>query len=465
MRRRFGTALLAIAACALGACSDGARARGPSILLVTLDTTRADHLGSYGYRFGATPFLDQLGEQGVVFEVVYAPMPQTLPSHATMMTGLEPRVHGAVENARELSAEHETLAEVLGARGWDTAAFIGALVLDVPTGIAQGFDHFDGPSGERRAGLLTAERRADAVTDHVLAWARRRASDGARGPAFVWAHYYDPHGPYDPPPHKTRPLPGRRIAEHVRDQPQFARTSELPVDLATIGQLWLAYASELAFTDAEVARLVGTLRADGLLGELVVVVAGDHGEGLFEHDVKAHGIVVYEEQMLVPLLVHGADGVAPGTRVAQALPLARLMPTVLEIATGEVREGGLWTSLRAGRAPRVEPIFVERPHYDPGTARLRGLGDDWEGVFAGVLVDRFKYLRTPQGSALYDLREDPDELVDATARFPDEAARMAALLDQWIAAHPVEEVGIDGLSAARREVLEALGYLGGEAER
>lgn len=454
-------AAIALAA-ALSGCAGGDGPDGPSVLLVTVDTTRADHLGAYGYPFGTTPFLDRLAAEGVVFEAAYAPMPQTLPSHATMMTGLPPRAHGALENARSLGEEHATLAETLAARGWHTAAFIGALVLDASTGITRGFEHVDLPKGERRGRFLTAERQADAVTDKVLGWAHGR--DDPDRPAFAWVHYYDPHGPFEPPRHKTPPLARRPIVEHVTSMPQFADGTE-PELAADIGRFWHAYGRELAFMDSQIERLVETLRGEALLEDLVVLVVGDHGEGLYEHGVKAHGIAVFEEQMRVPWIVHGAPGVPPGTRVRVPVGLERLMPTVLEIATGEARPGGLWSTLRAGRRPRPEPIFVERPHYDDGTATMRHIPHGQRGVLAAVVHEDFKLLRTPEGETLFHLGEDPDELVDASARHPEVAERMRALLDEWLRAHPVDPARPEDISAERREVLEALGYLGGGAER
>lgn len=434
---------------------------GPSLLVITLDTTRADLLGAYGSRLGATPRLDALAAQGVVFEDAYAPMPQTLPSHATLFTGREPRRHGAVENATVLPAAVETLAEDLARRGWDTAACIGARVLEAGTGIEQGFAHFDQPEGVARDAMHPVERRADAVTDAALWWAGRRA-DPAQ-PFLLWAHYYDTHGPYEPVQERV-PLAAVRAEVERRDRAAPGELSGLP--LPEIARLWHAHVNELAEVDAQVGRLLDGLRQRGLLERTAILVVGDHGEGLMEHGEKGHGATIYEELMRVPLVL-----VAPGlppARVRGRIALHEVLPTACEAfglgAPPDGAEGrSRWSEAAAGRPLAPGPLVVERPFYLPGGERAgRAEAHAWGfGLLAAVIMDDAKLLRFPDGrEQLFDLAADPAELVDVAASRPELRARLAALLDEWLKANPPPSVE-DGAapSEERLRTLEALGYV------
>lgn len=456
-RRRLAP-LTALLAC-LAACSD-APPPGPSLLVITLDTTRADLLGAYGSPLGATPRLDALAAQGVVFEDAYAPMPQTLPSHATLFTGRQPRRHGAVENATVLPASVETLAEDLARRGWDTAACIGARVLEAGTGIEQGFAHFDQPEGVARDAMHPVERRADAVTDAALWWAGRRAE--AERPFLLWAHYYDTHGPYEPVQERV-PLAAVRAEVERRDRAAPGELSGLP--LPEIAKLWHAHVNELAEVDAQVGRLLDGLRARGLLERTAILVVGDHGEGLMEHGEKGHGATVYEELMSVPLLLV-APGLSPA-RVLGRLAPQDALPTACEAfglpAPAGAEGRSRWSEVAAGRPLAPAPLVVERPFYLPGGVRAgRAEAHEWGfGLLAAVVMDDAKLLRFPDGQEqLFDLSADPAELVDVAAARPELRARLAALLDEWLKANPPPAVE-DGAapSEERLRTLEALGYV------
>jgi len=241
----------------------------PSLLLVTLDTTRADRIGCYGAKDAATPALDALARRGVRFAEALSPAPLTLPAHATILTGRTPREHGARDNEGYRLAEAQlTLAERLQAAGYATAAFIGAAVLDRVTGIGQGFATFD---DQVRVGperwFAWQERAAQQVVDAVDGQLA-----GLKPPFFLWVHFYDPHLPYVPP------------------EPYAARFAKSPYD------------GEIAYADAQLARLLALLSARGLDRSLVVAVAGDHGESLGEHGEPAHDVFVYQATQRVPLV-------------------------------------------------------------------------------------------------------------------------------------------------------------------
>ncbi|HJQ36405.1 MAG TPA: sulfatase-like hydrolase/transferase [Thermoanaerobaculia bacterium] len=251
----------------------------PNILLITLDTTRADALGE------ATPTINALAKRGRRFTQAYCTVPQTLPSHASMMTGLYPAGHGVHENARYLGATQSVLAERLHAAGYSTAAFVSAFALARRFGLGRGFDVYDEDFGENRA-----ERNAQETTDRAAAYLAQAGSQ----PRFVWVHYYDPHFPYTPPePYRTR----------------YAKNP---------------YLGEIAFMDEQLGRLVKAF------GDGVIVIAADHGEGLGDHGELQHGDLLYQSTMHVPLLLAG-PGIEPGTTDAP-VSTRRVFHTILDLA-------------------------------------------------------------------------------------------------------------------------------------
>src|SRR5262245_18009229 len=431
---RAALAALVLAAVATGC---GGKPAGKSIVVITLDTTRSDHLGCYGYPLPTSPNIDALAQQGVLFEQAYAPMPQTLPSHSTLFTGLPPRAHQALENAHVLVQGIGTLAETLAARDYETAAFIGSRVLAKGTGIERGFTVFDEPPpGVQRDIQHEVERSATAVTDSALSWALARHF--AAKPFLLWAHYYDAHGPYEP---REQRIPVEAVEPLVRKHSEFqGLTADALKDTESI---WYGYDNELAAMDAQVGRLLKGLRQRKMLDDAILVVVGDHGEGLMEHGEKSHGTTLFQELMLVPLIVVLPDGSHAGTRVKALVQMQDLLPTILDLAGlagagGDLPGTDLATSLRAGSEPAARPVFFERPYYIPQGIRAgRTLSHGWGvGEMAGVIDGHDMLIRLPPDpqtkavvSQLYDLSADPDELHDVAAEHPQTVARLSALLD------------------------------------
>ena len=243
------------------------RPSSPNVLIVTLDTTRADRIGAYGYAKAATPHLDALAARGTTFERAFASAPMTLPSHVTLLTGLDPNQHRVHDNGGFVAPPAlETLAELLHARSYRTGAFVSSVVLDREFGLDQGFDTYDDAT-DRDYGQLSflhARREAKQTTERALAWLRQSAD----GPYFAWVHYYDVHLPRHAPP------PFDRIGNR--------------------------YDGSLAYVDSEIGRLLaGAEQASGGRETLIIAV-GDHGEGLGDHDEMAHGIVAYDSTLRVP---------------------------------------------------------------------------------------------------------------------------------------------------------------------
>ncbi len=417
----------------LGRAAAGVRPQDLNIVMVTLDTTRADRLGCYGYPDAGTPNVDRLAAQGVVFETAVTATPLTLPAHATIFTGTRPPVHGVRDNGGYvLDPSRVTLAEVLRGAGWRTAAFVGAYVLDAKWGLDQGFEVYVDDfaiSRYRTLSLGAVARRAGAVVDAALPWLEAHA--GVR--FFAWLHFYDPHSPYDPPePFKTR----------------FARRP---------------YQGEIAYADAQLGRLLEWLERRGLEDRTLVVVMGDHGESLMEHGEGTHGLFVYEATLRVPLIVRAPFGRTRGRRVSSLVRSEDVVPTVLDLVglappTGV--QGRSLVPLMTGAARDLDleaysESLYARNHF--GWSELRALR-----------AGRYKYIEAPRPE-LYDLARDPGEVRNLFAARRDLANRLAAALARLGAERPGEPGG--AATAARavdpetRERLAALGYIGSFVER
>jgi choline-sulfatase len=344
----------------------------PDIFLITIDTLRADHVHCYGYSNGATPALDALAKDGVRFAQAFTPSPITNTSHASILTGLLPGSHGVTDFAVPLSTAHPTVAELLKARGYRTAAFIGAVILDsknLAPGFDRGFDFYDNfpehSSTKSRWGRL--ERRGMVVVEHGEDW----LSKHARGPRFVWIHLYDPHDPYEPP------MPYSEIyKDHLYD-------------------------GEIAYADSALAHFIAYLKRSGKYGGSVVVVVGDHGEGLGEHGEDTHGIFLYDSTTHVPLIVKLAAGPSAGTVVTAQVRTLDIMPTLLGLAGAPLAQERDGVSL--------EPYFV-----DKGEAGRPAFGEtDYPLRFGwaplrSVRSEGFKFIEAPRPE-LYDLGLDAAE--------------------------------------------------------
>lgn len=411
MKRFAGLALLC-AGLATALLLWGRRGPTPSVLLVTIDTLRADRVGAYGSTAGATPRLDALASAGTLFETALSPVPLTLPAHATLLSGLEPPRHGARDNGLYVVGDDvATLATLLRPRGFATAAFVGAYVLDRRFGLARGFETYD-DALDRRAregSTLEAERRCDLVAAAARSWLAR-----AEGRFAAWVHFYDPHAPYDPPADLAGRYPG-------------------------------PYEAEVAAADRCLGTVVDAARARA--GDaLVIAVTSDHGEALGEHGERTHGFFVYDATLRVPLVLSGA-GVPRGERRAGVARAADLLPTLLA-RLGEPSPAGLdGVDLFSG-APRQE-AYAE-------TLYPRSLG--FSPLFS-LRVGRHKWIRAPRGE-LYDVERDPGEtrnLADDPT-LADVRARLDAALDRALAA---QRDGAAAADPAVAERLRALGYVAG----
>jgi choline-sulfatase len=408
----------------------------PNIVLVTIDTLRADRLGT-----GVAPALDRLATSSLQFTSARTAVPLTLPSHTTILTGQLPPEHGVRDNGVDPSGTPpDTAARLLNAAGYQTAAFVGAYVLDRRFGLSQGFDTYDDqiPRDPNATERLEAERPASVVVDRALAWLDRLSSSPgpssspkplAPSPFFLWIHLYDPHAPYNPPREFVRATAGRTTTLEER------------------------YDGEVRYADAQIARVLAWLDAHGLRDRTFVVVAGDHGEGLGDHGERTHGMLLYDSTLRVPLIVS-----MPGTAAARRddpVSLADIAPTMLRAAGIAVPAAMKGRDLLGGtgRMGGTDAVAASAELYSE-TEYPRVAG--WSPLQA--LTDgRWMAISGAGATALYDLQNDPREERDVSAAQPSVTAALASRIDaiRRRAARPAGRA----ISSDAAQRLRSLGYV------
>jgi arylsulfatase A-like enzyme/Tfp pilus assembly protein PilF len=394
----------------------------PNLLLITIDTLRADHVGVYGAATGATPTLDALAADGVRFDQVQTAAPLTGPSHATILTGLYPPMHGVRNNVVfSLGKEDVTLATRLKQRGYATAAFVGAYPVAAAFGFGQGFDTFNEEFHESNPGEQGAERRANEVADAAIRW----LSGGVAAPFFAWVHFYDPHAPYDPPPPYRERFAGR------------------------------PYDGEIAFTDAQVKRVLDALEQSGRRDDTVIMLLADHGEGLSDHDELTHAVLVYQSTMRVPMIVAGV-GVPRGRLVTSRVGTIDVLPTALGLLGIDADKALLGRDLRSlmeGRDAPGDPLYGESlfGRLSCHWATLRSwVKDDWK-LISGTEPE------------LYNLAQDPREEIDLAREQPDRVSKMQDELQRALRrlAPGGDKAESTRITAEQEQRLRSLGYAAG----
>lgn len=414
-------------------------AKPPNIILITLDTTRADRMGFLGSERGLTPNLDALAKHGVVFTRAYAQVPLTTPSHAVLLTGTYPQYNHVEDLGSALQPELPYLSDLLHRHGYHTAAFVGSMVLDPANGGAPGFDRgfdiYDADFHDPKAGedrYHSLERRAEDVANRAMGWLSRHP----QGPFFLWLHFYDAHEPYDPPePFRT----------HYASEP---------------------YDGEIAYADSVVGSVLEVLQRHGLYQNTAIAVAADHGEAFGEHGEKWHGMFLYDETIHVPLLLKLPGEGFAGKRVETRVALADVAPSLLQVASVPVPATMQGQSLLALMASPKSPMgeqnvnkeskSPDRSIYSETNYAHRAFG--WSEL-RSWRVQKYLYIQAPK-KELYDQSSDPDALKNlATA-----AKAVAETLDSQLSdfrkktnGAVVEQARLD---SAREESLRALGYMG-----
>ncbi len=419
----------------------------PSLILITVDTLRADHLSCYGYFRATSPAIDALAQQGVLFLNALAPMATTLPSHTSLLTSTYPVRHGVLSNLRFFKQAAMTTdivrsaAQMLAERGYRTAAFTSSSPLCEESGIGAGFQTFDGPPRDDKE-TRRVDLPAETTTDRALRWL-----EDARHPFFLWVHLFDPHHPYAAPsPYDRSYEPTERLWE---------RLSELQVPQEYLGQALGAtnpYDGEVQYADAQIGRLLQALEERKLYDDSIVVFTGDHGEGLYQHGVLEHG-VIWNEQLRVPLILRFPGGKLPAGLAPREPKLASLidvMPTLaaqagLPLDTSEFDGIDLGSGTRDSVLAQRE--IRERVWPEENFALV---GLEWKYIYFADAEDM-----------LFDLVADPHETRNVLAEQSERAQRMEAELLALVADHKRRSplAVTDDVPEDIRRRIEALGYV------
>ena len=396
-----------------------------NVILISMDTTRADNLSCYGVYKNATPHIDALAKKAVLFQNTYSPIPLTLPSHSPMMTGMYPPRHGIHDNLKyQLNDKNITLAEILKDNGFSTAAVISAFILDSRFGLDKGFELYDDSFDEEPENVNIAQRRGKETTDHALSWLQ----DNKNNPFFLFIHYYDPHMPYDPPE------PFKSMIFH----PYFA---------------------EVAYMDHCIGRVIEELKALDLYDSTLIVITADHGEMLDEHKEKTHGYFIYQANVKVPLIFK-----LPGKRKARIVDdiagIVDITPTVCSLLEIDIPQNIQGKDLSGYFDKNVTTKTDERYLYCESMTPTKYAGNS----LLGIITDRYKYIQTTRPE-LYDLINDPKESEDLIAKQQGRARilqdKLKQILEESVLENTESDLELDAEALAK---LETLGYVGGGIE-
>jgi arylsulfatase A-like enzyme len=396
------------------------RKSGPkanNVLLISIDTCRADYLGCYGGEYNATPNIDAFAKEGILFEKVVTPVPLTLPAHSSMLTGLYPTSHGVHGNLDyKLEAEHVTLAEVLKRKGYHTGAIVSSYVLDSTFGLDQGFDEYDDDFENVVKTSHYTERRGDEATERALEWLENNKGR----PWFLFLHYYDPHWRYEPPePFK----------------------SKFSMNL---------YAGEIAYVDYHLEKVLDKLKKLGVYDSTVIILTADHGEMLGEHGEADHGYFIYNSAVYVPLILRVPGNTGP-ERVISTVSINDILPTVCQIIGVDSPEGmsgySLLRDVEKGESDRH--LYCES--YVPAKHRAN--------VLLGLITQKWKYIQTTHPE-LYDLESDWQEQNNLCEAEPKRAHFLREHLREMLQTTQKDSYKNIELSDEQRRKLESLGYIG-----
>jgi len=465
--KRLPIAIVAAALLSFGACSR-APVRPTHVIFISLDTARADHFGFMGSTKVATPGLDALSAESIVFTDYMTVAPTTLASHTSLFTGKYPHHHGTPRNGFMVNLQNDMLAEILKEAGYHTAGFAGSFALDARFDFAQGFDHYDQEFDifARVDGTDQNQRRAEDVTDAVVSYLDR---NGVPDRLFLFVHYFDPHSPYSaPPPFDTLYDPEGRDGlpeiKAIRKSPELTP----PERERAASRMALQYDAEISYTDHHVGRLLEDLRSRGVLDDAIVVVTSDHGESMWEHEEEfTHGFFVYQSTMHALCLIRLPGGESGNTRVDGTVASIDLLPTVLERLGLPVPEGVDGEVIPLGR---IDQGLPDRIRYGEATYPHRRVETDprWTNMRKARCVREgpYKFIRTPYlGTAeIYDVLADPNEIRDMTrmraAALVDTRRRLSEKLAAWsLSADPLPSHFDSSQQSETEARLRSLGYL------
>jgi len=431
-----------------------------NVVIITIDTLRSDRLGCYGYARATSPKIDHLAEAGALFENVVCQSSQTLPSHASIFLGTNPRTHLTISRESVVDAGQTTLAEILKGKGYVTGAFISSHALDSKYGLDQGFDtywevHKEATIPERQALKV---READATTAlGVLPWLEQHAASRF----FLWVHWFHPHRPYDPPPRYHQAFAGGYTCTATSDPEFIMKVWREEIELAPEDVAYLSgcYDGEVAFSDAQVGHLLDALSSMNLMENTIVIVTADHGELLYEHESYfGHDIALYDECIMIPLVIH-VPGQAPARRrIGELVQSLDILPTVLDLlgikCPREVEGKSLMPLLGGSGEPTTKAAFSEtypfpekcEPRHAVRTADAKLI---WKEVRQAPLLKEY-----------YDLEADPGETENLFPDPPRDAVMLDSLLSAWAEDGGLRPAPIPTARESNRiNILKSLGYL------
>ena len=421
----FAVLVIAIAMAGLFYVSTMSSPKIRNVVLISMDTTRADHLSCYGVYKNVTPNIDALAKEAVLFKNTYSPIPLTLPAHSSMMTGRIPPAHGIHDNLKyQLNDKNLTLAEILKDNDFITVAVISAFILDSRFGLEQGFDTYDDSFDEELENSNISQRRGGETTEHAIRWLQKNKDN----PFFLFVHYYDPHMPYDPPePFKSRIL-----------HPYFA---------------------EIAYTDHCIGQVINELKALDLYDSTLIVITGDHGEMLGEHQEMTHGYYIYQANIKVPLIFK-VPGETKSKIVDDIAGLVDITPTVCSLLGVDIPEHiqgkDLSSYIVGGKVTGAEKRHLYCECMVPTKYGANSL--------LGIVTDRFKYIQTTRPE-LYDVINDSKESENLIAQQPQQARilqdKLKQILEDSVSEEPESDLELDTEAVQK---LEALGYVGSAVE-
>jgi arylsulfatase A-like enzyme len=446
------------------------RNQNPNIILITVDTLRADHLSSYGYQRATTPHIDQLAEDGTLFLHTIAQIPETLPSFCSIMTSSYPIDHGVRKNGYKLSTDKKTLAETLQDNGYTTAAFVSSCVLDSSTGIDRGFQFYDDTLQEDFLFLASCQRTAEKTTESAIRW----IEGNAEKKFFLWVHFNDPHSLYDPPPpfdlkFSTQPHSSKmdifieksgKMASNINLFFKIIR-NRIRLNETAVQYMVDRYDGEIAFMDRQLGKLLEKFKEPGLKNTLIVFTA-DHGESLGEHNYFFdHGDFLYENQIKVPLIISHPK-LPENQIVRNQVESVDIMPTIFDFIKVLTEANMRGRSLLPLLYDEDEIDFERFAFSESDICQENSIRPCSETGIKGKLYSlrtgKWKYILDKNGqSELYNLLEDPLEMQNLI----DEEKELAGLLDAKIKSliADKDDKGEQSLSEETKEKLKSLGYL------
>jgi arylsulfatase A-like enzyme len=430
-----------------------------NVVIITVDTLRSDHLGCYGYHRPTSPRIDRFAEAGALFENVVCQSSQTLPSHASIFLGTNPRTHLTISHESVVGSGQTTLAEMLKNEGYVTGAFISSHALDSRYGLDQGFDtywevHKEATIPQRQ--MLKANER-DATTGGVLEWLELHADSRF----FLWVHWFHPHRPYEPPPRYLETFAGGYQGTATSD-PEFIMKvwrEEIELGPEDIAYLSGSYDGEVAFSDAQIGRLLDALSSMDLMENTIIIVTADHGELLYEHErYFGHDIALYDECIMIPLVMHVPGLVPASRRIGEMVQSLDILPTVLDLlgikCPSHAEGKSLMPLLDGSGEPTAEAAFSEtypfpekcEPRHSVRTADSKLI---WKEVRQAPLIKEY-----------YDLAADPGESENLFPELLPEAVRLDSILSGWMEDGGLRPAPIPtARESGRRNILKSLGYL------